>query len=171
MILWLIGISGSGKSTLGNLIRRGLNAKGVPNVLIDGDLVRSFFDNDLGYSREDRVANIKRILFGAHVLEQTGHVTIICNIHPFQELRDFARRKLRDYHEIYLRKDVEASVRNDVKAVYRQNAGKTDLVGIEIPFEEPKACDLMVDVNRLNIEQSLEAIHGYLRTRRSDWPL
>lgn len=171
MILWLLGISGSGKSTLGAILKTRLDEKGVPNVMVDGDGVREFFDSDLGYTRADRVANIKRILFGAYVLSQTDRIAIICNIHPFQELRDFARRKIRNYNEIYLCKNLQASVRRDVKTVYKKNMGKTDLVGVNIPFEEPTACDLKIDIDHLTVEQSLEELNRHLRQKYPSWPL
>ncbi len=171
MIIWFLGISGSGKTTLGTALKKDLDARKAPNSMLDGDMVRHFFDHDLGYSREDRMANIKRILFGAYVLSQTDRIAIICNIHPFQELRDFARRKIRNYNEIYLCKSLRSSVQRDVKTVYKQNMGKTDLVGIDIPFEEPTTCDLKIDVNHLTVEQSLEKLNQYLRTKYPHWPL
>ena len=171
MIIWLLGISGSGKTTLGSALKKGLDARQVANAMLDGDVVRQFFDHDLGYSREDRVANIKRIQFGAYVLSRNNIVTIVCNISPFQELRAFARAKLPDYNEIHLHKDLARSVRNDVKNIYKQNLGKSDIVGREIPFDDPVTCDLRLDVETLTIEQSLEKINQYLRAKYPTWPL
>ena len=171
MIIWFLGISGSGKTTLGTLLKKRLDALKADSFLIDGDLVRDFFDNDLGYSKEERMAHIKRILFGAHVLSRTKTIAIVCNISPFQELRDFARKKLVDYNEIYLHRELDISVRNDVRGVYRNNLGKTALVGVDIPFDPPTNCDLKIDVDRLSIEESIEKIDNYLRNKYPSWPL
>ena len=92
MVVWLIGISGAGKSTLGVKLKRYYESNNVKTFLLDGDIVRDFYDNDLGYSREDRIANIKRIMLSAYVLEQNGIVPIVCNISPFEHLRCFCRK-------------------------------------------------------------------------------
>jgi len=171
MILWFIGISGSGKSTLGNALKRALDGKKVPNAILDGDVVRKFFDHDLGYSRENRMANIKRIQFAAHVLSENNMVTIVCNICPFQELRDFSRAKFHDYNEIYLQKDLNRSIHSDVKSVYKKHHGKTAIIGLDIPFDEPVSCDLRIDVDTLTVDQSLEKVNQYLRAKYPSWPL
>ena len=171
MIIWLLGISGSGKSTLGTLLKKRLDEVKATAFMIDGNSTRNFFDHDLGYSKQDRTANIKRILFGAHLLSQTGSIVIVSNISPFQELRDFARKKLKDYNEIYLHKQLSQSVKSDVNKIYHENLGKTELVGVQIPFEEPIHCDLRIDVDRFNVEESIEKLNVLLRAKYSDWPL
>src|SRR3989338_2385143 len=113
MVIWLIGISGAGKTTLGVRLKVYLDSLGKRTFIIDGDLVRDFFENDLGYSVPDRKTNIKRIMLAAHVLSQNNVTTIVCNIHPFEELRRFARRHIKDYNEVYLRRSIEASQKND----------------------------------------------------------
>ena len=75
MVIWLIGISGSGKTTLGNRLKQYLGSLNKKSYLIDGDVIREFFDRDLGYSREDRRQNIKRIALAAYVLSKNGIIT------------------------------------------------------------------------------------------------
>jgi len=158
MVIWLIGISGSGKTTLGLGLKEYFDGLDKECCVIDGDLVRGFYDNDLGYSREDRVANIKRIMLAAHVLEQSGVAVIVCNISPFEELREFARRKIAGYSEIYLKKSVEASRAADVKNMYKGNIGKTEIVGIDLKFDEPAGSDLVINVDEESVEESLAGI-------------
>ncbi|MFC1918924.1 adenylyl-sulfate kinase [Chloroflexota bacterium] len=165
MVIWLIGISGSGKTTLGNKLKEYLDKLNKKSFLIDGDVVRSFFDNDLGYSREERVANIKRILLATHVLSESGTIAIVCNIHPFEELRAFARMKIKGYNEIYLKKDLNTSKRNDVKAMYQDNIGKTEIVGIDLKFDEPKDSDLIVDTSSDNEDESFARILRFLNNK------
>lgn len=165
MVIWLIGISGSGKTTLGTGLKRHFEDSGRRCYMIDGDQVRGFYDNDLGYSREDRVANIKRILLSAHVLDEAGVAAIVCNISPFEELRAFARRKIAGYSEIYLKKSVSASRASDVKGIYSDHLGKTEIVGIDLAFEEPSGSHLVIDVDNEGEDESLRRIIEFVEER------
>ena len=165
MVIWLMGISGAGKTTLGRKLKEHLDGLGKKSYVIDGDLVRSFYDNDLGYSREDRMANIKRIMLAAHTLSQNNIITIVCNIHPFEELREFARKKIDNYNEIYLKKDVETSQKDDTKGMYQENIGKTEIVGIDLKFDEPRNSDLTINTGEESVEESFQKIINYLKNR------
>ena len=162
MVIWFIGISGAGKTTLGIKLKEHLDRMGRKSCMIDGNLVRDFFDNDLGFSREDRFANIKRIMLAAYTLSQNDIITIVCNISPFQELRDFARMKIADYNEIYLNKDLATSQEDDFKGIYKNNIGKTEIVGMDLNFDEPKESDLTVDTGGESVEESFQKILAYL---------
>jgi len=161
MVFWLIGISGSGKTTLGKMFSKYLNSHNLENILIDGDEVRNTFDNDLGYSKEERIQNVKRILLAAYFLEKTKTITIICNISPFEELRVLARNKIASYHQIYLEKNLNKAIKNDVKGIYKFNTDKTDLVGIDIDFDLPKKSELVINTDHKSIDESLEIIVKY----------
>jgi len=162
MVVWLIGISGAGKTTLGNKVKNYYDNKKISSFILDGDLVRDFYDNDLGFSKDDRVANIKRILLSAYVLEKNGVIPIVCNISPFEFLRDFARDKFDDYHEIYLKKDLNVAKSNDVKNIYKEHITKTDIVGLDLKFEEPKNSDLVLEVDEEDANDSFRKIKKYL---------
>ncbi len=124
--------------------------------------MRSLFNNDLGYTDKDRRENIKRIILGAYLLDKNDIIGIICNISPFQELRDLARDKIKDYNEIFLDKDLNISVRNDVKGMYKNNIGKTDIVGIGQRFDDPITCDLRIKVDDMTEDESFKIIKDYL---------
>ncbi len=158
MVIWLMGISGAGKTTLGNLLKKQYETAGKKCFLIDGDTVRNFFDNDLGYSVKEREENIKRIILAAYVLESTGITVIVCNISPFQKLRDFARRKFNRYVEIYLKKSLDKAIAADVKCLYKENINKTALVGRDIKFEEPTFSDITIDVDSESVEESFSKL-------------
>lgn len=162
MIIWLIGISGAGKTTIGRKLEAHFNELGVKNYLLDGDEVRDLFDRDLGYSDVEREANIKRILLGAYLLDRNGIAGIICNISPLEHLRALARRKIAGYNEIYLKKDLSVSMKNDVKGMYRANAGKTQIVGIDATFDEPQHPDLVLEVDRQTEEETYQAVLNYI---------
>jgi adenylylsulfate kinase len=162
MILWLIGISGAGKTTIGRKLEEHFNEIGKKCYLLDGDEVRDLFDRDLGYSDAEREANIKRIILGAYLLDRNDIIGIICNIGPLEHLRQLARRKIAGYNEIYLKKDLAISMRNDVKGVYKENMGKTNIVGIDATFDEPKTPDLVLEVDKMSEEETYEAVIQYI---------
>jgi len=162
MILWLIGISGAGKTTIGRRLEKHFNDLGIKNYLLDGDEVRDLFDRDLGYSDAEREANIKRIILGAYLLDRNDIVGIVCNISPLEHLRALARRKIEGYNEIYLKKDLRVSMENDVKGMYRANAGKTQIVGIDATFDQPQHPDLVLEVDKLTEEETFRAVLDYI---------
>ncbi len=162
MIIWLIGISGAGKTTIGRKLEEYFNELGRKSYLLDGDEVRDLFDRDLGYSDADREANIKRIILGAYLLDRNDIIGIICNIGPLEHLRRLARQKIQGYNEIYLKKDLQSSIKNDVKGVYKENVGKTQIVGIDATFDEPQNPDLVLEVDTLTEEQTYQAVVDYI---------
>ncbi|RDU22798.1 adenylyl-sulfate kinase [Anaerosacchariphilus polymeriproducens] len=165
MIIWLMGISGAGKTTIGLKLQEFFNQKQKKNYLVDGDEIRNLFENDLGYSTEDRKANVKRIIMGAYILDRNDIIGIICNISPFEELRELARKKIEGYNEIYLKKDLKVSIEKDVKNVYQQNLGKTEIVGVNIGFDEPKHSDLILEVDKMTEEETFKRVVQYIEER------
>lgn len=165
MVIWLIGLSGSGKTTLGTRLKDYCDKSKKKTYLIDGDSVRAFFKNDLGYSREDRMENIKRIILAAYVLSRNDIIVIVCNIAPFEELRRFSRERIPGYNEIYLKKDVGVCVKADVKKMYRENMGVTEIAGLDVAFDEPLHSDLVVDVENETVDESLGKIIGYFNKK------
>lgn len=162
MVIWLIGISGAGKTTIGRKLEEHFKAIGKKCYLLDGDEVRDLFDRDLGYSDEEREANIKRIILGAYLLDKNDIIGIICNIGPLEHLRQLARRKIAGYNEIYLKRDLNASIKNDIKGMYRENMGRTPIVGIDATFDEPRTPDLILETDRLTVTESYQAVLHYI---------
>ena len=141
MIIWLIGISGAGKTTIGRKLEKHFQEIGKKCYLLDGDEVRDLFDHDLGYSDADREANIKRIILGAYLLDRNNIV---------------------GYNEIYLKKDIQISMKNDVKGVYADNMGKTQIVGIDATFDEPQTPDLVLEVDKMSIDETYHAVLDFV---------
>ncbi len=161
MVIWLIGLSGAGKTTLGKKIEEYYKSLGNKTIFIDGDEVRSFFNSDLGYSKKDRTENIKRIQLASFFLSKTEYITIICNISPFEELRDFQREKINNYVEVYLKRELAECKKNDVKNIYKTNSGKTDIVGDNLQFDEPQKSDLICNTSKESVNESFKKIIAF----------
>jgi len=167
-VIWLTGLSGSGKTTLGIKIVDALKKMSQPVVFLDGDVVRDFFEHDLGYERRDRILNVRRIAFAARLLAEQNVNVVVANIAPYFEVRDFIRRKLgEDYLQIYLQSSVEQVAARDVKGHYKnQQSGQlNNLVGIDDVYEVPRHPDLVVDTANISVEESLEKILVFLKQR------
>ncbi len=161
MIIWLIGLSGAGKTTLGKKLEEYYKNLGKKTIFIDGDEVRNFFNSDLGYSKKDRTENIKRIQLATYFLSKTDLITIVCNISPFEELRNFQREKIDNYVEVYLKREIDECKENDVKDMYKTNIGKTDIVGDDLQFDEPLKTDLICNTSKESIIESLKKIIAF----------
>ncbi len=147
MLIWLLGISGSGKTTIAQELKKHFDKTGIKSFIIDGDIVRDFYDNDLGYSKEDRVANIKRIMLSAYLLEKNGIIPIVANISPFEFLRDFARKKFDNYLEVYLKRDIQNIINKDF--VYKESK---NVVGVDMVFDEPTKPSLTLDTGVFSLD-------------------
>lgn len=165
MVIWLMGLSGAGKTTLGNKLKEYLDNLNKKSFIIEGGLVRAFF-NDLGYSKEDRIANVKRTILSAYTVSQNGIIAIVCNISPFEELRGFARKKIKDYNEIWLKRDLELCKK--VKKMYQNNIGETEIIGIDLNFDKPKNSDLIINTGEESVEESFKKIIDYLKNKYPD---
>lgn len=168
-VIWLTGIAGSGKTTLGKKLYEYLKeTSGAANVeFIDGDLTRQFFDDDLGYSRKDRIFNIKRIVFASMLLARNGVAVIVSNIAPYYEVRDFIRKHLPSYYQIYVKASLEKCKRADIKKLYKNaEDGKIkNVIGVDDVYEEPRRPDLVVHTDKESAEKSFARIVDFLNQK------
>lgn len=160
--IWLIGISGAGKTTLGSKLKKHFDEKNLNCYMIDGDIIRKFFDNDLGYTPKERHENIKRIILASHVLTENNIITIVCNISPFESLRMFARKKIKNYNQIYLKRSLKTTIKNDVKGIYEDNLNKTDIVGVNFDFENPSLNELILNIDKQTEQESYSELLNFL---------
>lgn len=166
-VIWFTGISGSGKSTLAQSVMEELKRRGIPAECLDGDTVRDFFERDLGYSRRERILNVKRIAFAAILLARHGITAVVANIAPYYEVRDFIRRKTPRYIQIFCDVSMEKAAERDVKGHYKDHQqGKLfSLVGVDDAYDRPRTPDLGIDTGRESVQQSLEKIFRLLRSK------
>ena len=162
--LWFTGLSGAGKSTLSNLIAEELRRRGLQVEILDGDEVRTNLSKGLGFSKEDRDTNIKRIGYVCKLLTRNGVVAISAAISPYKEIRDYNRQQIGRFVEIYVQCSIEALTQRDVKGLYKKAlAGEIqNFTGISDPYEAPEHPEITVDSERQTKEESLQAILDYL---------
>lgn len=162
--LWFTGLSGAGKSTLSGHVADELRRRGLNVEILDGDEVRTNLSKGLGFSKEDRDTNIKRIGYVCQLLTRNGVVAISAAISPYREVRDYNRQQISHFIEIYVKCSIEALARRDVKGLYKKAlAGELqNFTGISDPYEPPLNPEITVDTERQTEEESGRAILSYL---------
>jgi adenylyl-sulfate kinase len=162
--LWFTGLSGAGKSTLSEAFQAQLSARGRNVEILDGDVVRTHLSKGLGFSREDRDTNIKRIAFVCGLLTRNGVACVSAAISPYREAREWARTEIGNFVEVYVKCPLEVCQARDVKGLYKQVAeGKLKgFTGIDDPYEEPEHPELIVETDKETIEESLGRIFAKL---------
>ncbi len=169
VMIWFTGLSGSGKSTLAIALERELQNRGLLCRILDGDNIRSGINNNLGFSAEDRVENIRRIAEIGKLFVDTGIITIAAFISPNNDLREMASNIIgkENFMEIYVSTPIEECERRDVKGLYAK-ARKGEIknfTGISAPFEEPQHPDLAIDTSRLSVEESVRELLNLILPR------
>ncbi len=164
-ILWFTGYSGAGKSTLANMVAAELRRIGKRVEVLDGDEVRKNLSQGLGFTKEDRDINIKRIGYVAHLLARNGVVAITAAISPYRETRDAVRSLYRDFVEVYVRCPLEVCIERDVKGLYKKAlAGEIpQFTGVSDPYEEPLHPEIVVETDKETAEESITKILRRLR--------
>ena len=167
--LWFTGLSGAGKSTLANHLAKELRGRGLLVEILDGDEVRTNLSKGLGFSKEDRDTNIKRIGYVCKLLTRNGVMAISAAISPYKEIRDFNRQQIGNFVEIYVQCSIEALTKRDVKGLYKKAlAGEIqNFTGISDPYEAPERPEILVDSEKESEQESLKKIVDYLE--REGW--
>ena len=168
--LWLTGLSGSGKSTVGRLAAGILRDRGHRVEVLDGDDVRQNLCAGLGFSREDRDVNVRRIAWVADLLSRNGVVTFVAAVSPYRGTRDEARARMGDrFVEVYVHASVDECERRDVKGLYeRARAGQIQaFTGVSDPYEEPLAAELTLETEQEAPEESARKLVEYSEARLS----
>ena len=158
--VWFTGLSGSGKSALANLLAQEIKKRGREVDVIDGDIIRRSLSKDLGFSKEDRDENIKRVGHVCSYLTATGRVAIAACISPYAEIRDRNREMIGDFVEVFCNCPVEECAKRDPKGLYKKAfAGEIKgFTGVDDPYEAPVNPEVMVQTDTQNIADSLGII-------------
>ncbi|MGI9146777.1 MAG: adenylyl-sulfate kinase [Chloroflexota bacterium] len=166
-VVWLTGLSGAGKSTLGAALAAHLRAADQNVEILDGDSVREHLSQELGFSREDRDINIRRIAFVAKLLARNGVIVIVAAISPYRAARDEARAQTDHFLEVHVQCSIDELVRRDTKGLYaRALAGSLpNFTGISDPYEEPLAPEVTVRTDMEPLEASVSSVLAALELR------
>ena len=162
-IVWFTGLSGAGKSTLAEALRRQISG-GRPVEILDGDEVRTHLSKGLGFSKEDRDLNVRRIGFVARLLARNGVPTVTAAISPYAEVRQEVQRLAAEegvpFVEVYVEAPLDVLAERDVKGLYRQAmAGELQhFTGVSDPYEPPVRPDVLVRSDREHVDQSVARI-------------
>lgn len=158
--LWFTGLSGAGKTTLAHIIETELRRRGSKVEILDGDVVRTNLSKGLGFSKEDRDTNIRRIGFVCHLLSRNGVAAISAAISPYREVRDEVRKMIGDFVEVYVHCPLEVCAERDVKGLYaKAMAGQIPgFTGVSDPYEAPLNPEVMVDSSKETPEESAKKI-------------
>jgi adenylyl-sulfate kinase len=158
--VWLTGLSGAGKTTLAHELERELRARGRKVEVLDGDVVRTHLSKGLGFSKEDRDENIRRIGFVCKLLSRNGVVAVAAAISPYRAVRDEVRREIGSFVEVHVQCPLDELVRRDVKGLYaRALRGELpQFTGVSDPYEEPLQPEVVVQTDRDTVEESVSKI-------------
>jgi adenylylsulfate kinase len=167
--LWFTGLSGAGKTTISKIVEDQLRERGSRVEVLDGDVVRENLSKGLGFSKEDRDTNIRRIAFVADLLSRNGVPVITAAISPYREIRDEARELMGDrFIEVFVKASVEVCAERDVKGLY-EKAFKGEIkefTGVSDPYEPPRNPELTLDTEHQSPEESAAEILSLLEERQ-----
>ncbi len=158
--IWFTGLPSSGKSTIARVLERGFRQAGLKVELLDGDVVRTNLSKGLGFSKEDRDTNIKRIGFVCHLLARNDVIAIAAAISPYREVRDYVRRLIGNFVEVYAKCPIGECEKRDVKGLFKKaRAGEiTGFTGVDDPYEEPLRPEVVCETDKETPEQSAEKV-------------
>jgi adenylylsulfate kinase len=169
LFVQMTGMSGAGKTTLARLVQQRLRKKGIQVEVIDGDEYRSGLCSDLGFSKEDRNTNIRRLGFVSKVLARNNVVSIISAINPYEEVRKELCELADNVKVVYVKCDLETLKERDTKGLYRKALLPDDdpekihnFTGISDPFEEPSNPNLRITTNNEDIESSARKLEDFI---------
>jgi adenylyl-sulfate kinase len=166
--LWFTGLSGAGKSTLANLLADELRERGHRVEILDGDEVRTNLSKGLGFSKEDRDINIRRIGYVCNLLARNGVIAISAAISPYREVRDEVRAMHGQFFEVFVKCPIPTLAERDVKGLYKKAlAGEIkNFTGVSDPYEEPLSPELIVETDRESRDESFKRLLGALEAAK-----
>jgi adenylyl-sulfate kinase len=163
--IWLTGLSGAGKTTISDALEPLLRERGITKLeKLDGDVVRTHLSKGLGFSKEDRDTNIRRIGWVAEVLTRNGVCVIASAISPYRDIREQNRRDIGNYIEVYVKCSIPELTRRDVKGLYEKalKGEIANFTGISDPYEEPLNPEVIVDTEKEELDESVAKVMATL---------
>jgi len=158
--VWFTGLPSSGKSTLARMLEKVLNDMDFHVEVLDGDEIRLRLSKGLGFSKEDRDENIRRISYVANIVTRCGSIAITCAISPYREIRNEARKEIGRFIEVYVKCPLEECIKRDLKGLYKKalDGEIKNFTGISDPYEEPLNPEIIVETDKESHEESVNKI-------------
>lgn len=162
--VWFTGLSGSGKTTISQALEKKLRAAGAKLEVLDGDIVRTNLTKGLGFSKEDRDENVRRIGFVSHLLTRNGVIVLVSAISPYRDVRDQVRTRIGDFVEVFANTPVEVCEERDVKGLYKKaRSGEIkNFTGISDPYEEPLTPEVNCETANETLDESVNKVMAKL---------
>ncbi|MDB9314997.1 adenylyl-sulfate kinase [Spirulina sp. CS-785/01] len=163
--LWFTGLSGAGKTTISQEVAKRLRSQNYKLEVLDGDIVRTNLTKGLGFSKEDRDENIRRIGFVSQLLTRNGVFVIVSAISPYREVREEVRRRIGDFLEVFVNAPLSVCEDRDVKGLYkRARAGEIkQFTGIDDPYEPPNNPEIECRTDQETLEESVEKVMNKMK--------
>ncbi len=169
-VIWFTGLPSAGKSTIAHHLEKELFDRGIRAYVLDGDNIRHGLNSNLGFSREDRRENLRRIAELSKLFVDAGIVVLAAFVSPYKEDRQYVRDIVGDdsFFEVYVKCSVEVCEKRDPKGHYKKaKAGIIkEYTGVSAPYEEPENPDLVIDTEELNVEESVKAVLEFLDKKK-----
>lgn len=158
--VWFTGLPCSGKTTVADVVAERLTERGYKVERLDGDIVRQGLTSDLGFTKQDRDENIKRVTFVAKLLTRNGVAVLATFVSPYRARRIKTREEIGEFIEVYTRTPVEVCIERDVKGMYKKalQGEISNFTGVDDPYEEPEDPELILDTSKESIEESVENV-------------
>ena len=163
--LWFTGLSGAGKSTVSEIVYKRLKHESAKVELLDGDVVRTNLSAGLGFSKEDRDINVRRIGFVCELLSRNGVIAIVAAISPYRAVREEVRSRISNFVEVYCHAPLETLAERDVKGLYKKAmAGEiASFTGVSDPYEPPVDPEVTIDSSKESVDAGVEKVFDKLR--------
>lgn len=158
--LWFTGLPCSGKSAVADRVAEILRERGMKVERLDGDIVRKSLTKDLGFSKEDRDENIRRVTFVAKLLTRNGVAVLTSFVSPYHEIREESRREIGNFIEVYVKCPVDVCIERDIKGMYvKALKGEIkDFTGVSDPYEEPQNPEILLETDKETLEESANKV-------------
>lgn len=169
-VFWFMGLSGSGKSTISSGVIKKAEEEFVDVRwrLLDGDIMREILGGEIGYSVPERRKSARIMGMLANTLAEENINVIVANISAFEDIRQIMRSYIENYNEIYCKCTIEACIERDPKGNYKKQfeEGVKDFIGLDIPFDEPQNPDLVIDTEKLNVDEAIQKAFEYIEIKQ-----
>ena len=158
--MWLTGLPGSGKSTIASKLETVLKERGANVEILDGDEVRRNLSPDLGFSKEDRETHARRVVYVSKLLSRNGVIVLVALISPYRAFRENARKEIGNFVEVFARCPLEVCIKRDPKGRYKKAmAGEIkDLTGLQDVYEDPISPEIVIDTDKISVDESVAEI-------------